>query len=593
MKRRLFTKPLVLVLVMAMFMTLSVPVSAAKVDVTGMPGHEVLAKLPETLQRPARPTTLEQAEGRVGDLMITRRLVEEKKADFRRNYGSWYGNELEEEIMNQFSGGIYSIRWTLPQSKENVFLEIVGLTDSLTAGKASDTEKVRAIFDWVSQNVRYDNTALSYHNKQEAGIMLTEAEKKRIDESADPFYAYAQKLAICDGYADLCFLMCTIAEIPVVNISGISNERGVSGGGPHAWNAALADGRWLFFDSTWKQWDMAPNYHKSSNVIFYCDGVFQVTDSYEEHSMSYWLCPGFECPENVVIPEGCSRVMAESFKYCTTLKSITLPSTCSKIGTEAFKGCTGLTGIIIPAGVVEIDWRAFQDCTSLTNVKFVNKTVDIWEDAFDGTPLIQPQGFSIVDGILLKYKGYKEREVVIPSGVVNIAQKAFSFYDKTMLNKVVIPEGVVVIGGSAFSNFRFLREVNIPSSVMIIGENAFLNTAWSNNQGNSTGSQDWVIVNGILLEYKGPNVESVTVPDGVVEIAQRALYYNGSNIRKITFPASLKKINPWMLSHSYLQEVTFKGTKAQWDAVEILRAGGTNWVMRDPDSTCVIHTATP
>ncbi len=310
--------------------------------------------------------------------------------------------------------------------------------------------------------------------------------------------------------------------------------------------------------------------------------------------MSYWLCPGFECPENVVMPEGCFHVLAESFKYCTTLKSITRPSTCTLIGTEAFKGCTGLTGIIIPAGVTEIDWRAFQGCTSLTNVKFANKLVDIWEDAFDGTPLIQQKGFSIVDGILLKYKGHTEREVVIPSGVVNIAQRAFSFYDKNMLKKVVIPEGVVVIGGSAFSNFKFLSDVTIPSSVMIIGDNAFYNTAWSKGQGNNMNAQsDWVIVNGILLEYKGPDVESVTVPDGVVEIAMRAFYYNGSNIRKITFPASLKKINPWMLSHSYLQEVTFKGTKAQWDAVEIVRAGCSNWVMRDPDSSCIIKIATP
>lgn len=588
MKKRFVMKPLVLILVMAMFMTLSVPVSAAKVDVTGMPGHEVLAKLPETLQRPARPTTLEQAEGRVGDLRIPRRLVEERKAEFRRDYGSWYGDELEEVVMEQFSGGIYSVRWTLPQSKESVFLEIVGITDGLTAGKATDTEKVKAIFDWVSQNVKYDYTAFYSCLKRDGGTWLTQEEEQRIHEAANPFYAYVQKLAICDGYTDLCFLMCSIAGIPAVCIAGDSNERGLGGSGPHAWNAALVDGRWLFFDSTWKEWDMAPNYHKTSEGIFYCDGVFQVSDSYLENSMSYWLCPGFECPESVVMPEGTFHVMAESFKYCSTLKNITLPSTCSEIGTEAFKDCTGLTGITIPAGVAQINWRAFQGCTSLTDVKFANKTVDIWEDAFDGTPLIQPQGFSIVDGILLKYKGFNEREVIIPSGVVSIAQKAFDFYDKNVLNKVVIPEGVVAIGGSAFSNFRFLREVNIPSSVRILGDSAFYNTAWLDKN-----PQDWVIVNGILLEYKGPNVESVTVPDGVVEIAKRALYYNGSNIRRITFPASLKKINPWMLGHSYLQEITFKGTKAQWDAVEIVRGGCTNWVMRDEDSSVIINIVEP
>ena len=44
-----------------------------------------------------------------------------------------------------------------------------------------------------------------------------------------------------------------------------------------------------------------------------------------------------------------------------------------------------------------------------------------------------------------------------------------------------------------------------------------------------------------------------------------------------------------MLSHSYLKEVWFGGTKEQWDQVEIVRNGCTNWVLRDEDSTVVFH----
>lgn len=583
-----------LLLALVMLFSLTIPALADKIDVSQMPGHEVLVKLPDTLQRPVRPTTLEQAEGRIAGRMISIRLEEEKKQAYRDQYGYWYDTpaEMEEEIAKQFSGGSYPVRWTLDQSKESVFQEIVKLTDSLTAGKTTDTEKAKAIFDWVSQNIKYDYTAYQYHVWQDKGYGLTEAQKAQIDRAADPFYAYAQRLAICDGYSDLSWLMLSIAEIPAVRISGDSNERGLNGGGPHAWNAVLLDGKWLFFDTTWKMWDIAPNYHKTSVAIAFCDGVFQQTTYLDtldnSFPVSYWLCPGFECPANVVMPEGCWDVMAESFKYCTTLKHITLPSTCTIIQTEAFKGCTGLESITIPANVTQVNWRAFQGCTSLKSVTFGNKAVDVWEDAFDGTPLVEDaKEFAIVGGVLIKYKG-NAREVTIPSGVTAIAEKAFSCSDhaKFYVKKVVIPGGVISIGRNAFSNCRVLTDVTIPKSVTDIGGSAFSGTPWLKNQG------DWPVFGGILLAYQGEDMESLTVPDGVREISDYAFYYNGKKTRSITFPASLTKIGQWAFNHSYLEEVVFKGNEKQWAAVEIVPDGGTNWRFRnvvDPDEQATVR----
>ena len=42
-------------------------------------------------------------------------------------------------------------RYTYTESNERVFREIV----SLTAGKDSDKEKTKAIFDWVTQSILY------------------------------------------------------------------------------------------------------------------------------------------------------------------------------------------------------------------------------------------------------------------------------------------------------------------------------------------------------------------------------------------------------------------------------------------------------
>lgn len=584
-----------ILLIFAMLFSLTVPALAARNGITPASGHEILTKLPATLQKPARPTTLEQAEGRADERRISVRLQEEKKQVYIEQYGDWYNTqaELDEAVAEQFSGGSYPVRWTLTQSKESVFQEIVKLTDSLTAGKTTDTEKAKAIFDWVSQNVDYDFAAYQYYVWQERGYRLTKEQQQRLNEVSNCFYVYAKKQAVCSGYANLCWLMLSIAEIPAACISGNSNDAAIGGSGPHAWNTVLLDGKWLFFDATWDMWDMAPNYHNTSNSIIFCNGVFQQSvylDTLDgSFPVSYWLCPGYECPANVVMPEGCWDVMAESFKDCTTLKSITLPSTCTIIQTEAFKGCTGLTSITIPANVTQVNWRAFQSCTSLKSVTFQNKSVDVWEDAFDGTPLVEDaKEFAIVDGVLVKYKG-NDREVTIPSGVTAIAEKAFNCSDhaKFYIKKVVIPEGVISIGRNAFSNCRVLTDVTIPKSVTDIGGSAFSGTPWLTNQG------DWPVFSGILLTYQGEDMESLTVPDGVREISDYAFYYNGKKTRSITFPASLKKIGKWAFNHSYLEEVNFAGTKEQWEAVEIVPDGGTNWKFRDEETTVHYNVALP
>lgn len=146
----------------------------------------------------------------------------------------------------------YPAEWVLGESKESVFYQIVGLTDSLVSGKTSDFEKARAIYDWVSQNIAYDYVAYEYRVSGAAIYDEDEEKDMRADQAVDAFYTFYNRRGVCDGYANLTWLMLTIAEVPGAFISGTDHQRGML----HGWNAAYAGGRWILFDATWSKWDI-------------------------------------------------------------------------------------------------------------------------------------------------------------------------------------------------------------------------------------------------------------------------------------------------------------------------------------------------
>lgn len=115
-----------------------------------------------------------------------------------------------------------------PQSKR-----ITDLSDQICAGCATDYEKAKAVFDWMTANISYD-----YANKETGkGTIFPE-------EVLD------SKLTVCDGYARLTQAFLLAQKIPTVYISGPANNGGGIWEG-HGWNMAYVDGRWIYIDSTW------------------------------------------------------------------------------------------------------------------------------------------------------------------------------------------------------------------------------------------------------------------------------------------------------------------------------------------------------
>ena len=545
MKKKLLS----LFLAMGMALPLAAPAAAAKVNVSGMPGHEMLSLLPAALQRPAYPATVRQT-----DPLMTR------FTDF----------DHKEET------------WPYEQSLESVFQEMVDLTDSLTAGKATDTQKVKAIFEWVSQNVEY---GILIDGVDEEGYLT------KIDAYADPLQVYIRRHARCEGYALMCQFMCTIAGIPTAYIAGE-----VQGGGIlHAWNAALADGRWIFFDATWSEWDMAPNYHKTTDQLAYYDGVFLiqvfpkgVSDGYDVRMR---LRTGFSCPNSVTVPDGVTWVDLKNYPGltditlpdsvtevyltgCTGLTDVKLPKGMTGIEGGAFNGCINLKSVNIPDGVTTIGNSAFMGCTSLKSVAIPDSVTTLEDLAFAQSGLTSvtvPGGVTSMEAAF--YECADLESVTLGRGITSIQDSMFmgctslknvtipdtvktiegqAFWNCTGLERITIPEGVTTIGKMAFFDCKNLKQADLPDSVTSVDGSAF---------GGCTSLKSMTIPGGMTTIAVGAfqerkDLTSFVIPDHITAIGDRA-FMGCSNLQSVTIPDSVTIIgNSAFWGCTSLQSVT-------------------------------------
>jgi hypothetical protein len=110
------------------------------------------------------------------------------------------------------------------------------LAVSLTKSAKDDHEKVRSIFQWVAQNIRYEGR---FREMSAEGVLKN-------------------RNAVCAGYAQLFERLCGEANIDVVTINGFARgDAGLALGveadrSNHAWNAVRIDGKWHLLDVTWR-----------------------------------------------------------------------------------------------------------------------------------------------------------------------------------------------------------------------------------------------------------------------------------------------------------------------------------------------------
>ena len=248
--------------------------------------------------------------------------------------------------------------------------EIVNLARSITAGRANDYEKVKAIHDWVAENIWYDADSVIIGS-------LNVLRNRR---------------SLCAGYASLTAALLRVVGIPAKVISGY--VLGDSGNladfydtagtvGNHAWNEAYIGGRWLILDTTWDSNNKYTNGVYSNRAACnqdyfdisleelsrthryldytdyqFIDGLIIDSSTREIHGFHDYLAYRENVTE-LVIPAGVSNIGSFMFQSCANLRSVTIPDSVRIINDYAFSMCPNLSAIVIPDSVTHIGTNTF------------------------------------------------------------------------------------------------------------------------------------------------------------------------------------------------------------------------------------------
>jgi hypothetical protein len=178
--------------------------------------------------------------------------------------------------------------------------DIYKLTKELTEPYSEQVLKVRAIFIWITDNIRYDYKFVNNGREIKYPKCKPGMDCKRVFYNWENNYlkkVLRRKKAICDGYARLFKKMCEIAEIKNEIIGGYTKSKpyqvGLTGPVNHAWNAIWLDTAYFLFDPTWASGYCSENEETGKLLSF--------TKSYNNY---YWMTSFHDLARNHYPKEG-------------------------------------------------------------------------------------------------------------------------------------------------------------------------------------------------------------------------------------------------------------------------------------------------
>lgn len=351
---------------------------------------------------------IDNAESEYVDIYFTKdkhdKLVYLKSPVYDFNVEQFSVLREDEQSLKENLAEQHDIMWDNP--------ELIAIAEKVTAGAKTDYDKALAIYKFIVDEFYYDNTQLLSYDVVQDDIMIL----------------VRNKVAVCQGFANVFVGMCRAVGLPAAVVFGYSEDftnvffrdNYISN---HAWAEVYVGGEWRICDFTW------------DNFNTFDDGIFED----EESTLDWYLIPlevfsfthkildadtvhslerSGSCGDNatysisrdgvltvsgsgeLVLPEGLydfvsvvfdedsciTSIGNQCFMDCDLLEAVILPDTLQTIGDEAFYTCEALEYLYIPEGVTSIGTDAFLYCDELAYLRIPDSVTQLNAAAFEGCP---------------------------------------------------------------------------------------------------------------------------------------------------------------------------------------------------------------
>ena len=252
-----------------------------------------------------------------------------------------------------------------------------------------------------------------------------------------------------------------------------------------------------------------------------------------------------EFVEEIVIPEGTTKIANGALKKFYGLKSIVFPQSLTAIGESAFEKCSSLESIVLPESLTTIGECAFKECVNL-------RKADLSKTQIKQIPY---ECFS---------ECKKLSSIVFPSTALKVGNRCFtgcknlvdiqfneglrviedSLYDCTTLSTLYIPSTLIHMEDVSYrrniqtvktTSEQYERFRELLPSKCTLDKITLVNGAIVD----FSEYDDFEIEGTDLIEYIGDD-DNVVIPKGITQINSYA--FADCQIKTISFPQTLKRI---------------------------------------------------
>jgi transglutaminase/protease-like cytokinesis protein 3 len=162
---------------------------------------------------------------------------------------------------------------SIVRSKKISTRDLEVLADTLLASFPTDSEKVRAMYFWITENIAYDYDKIQNTVQNQRG-QLPEGMDEDLWEYKLVYNVVAKRKGVCADYTRLFQYLCEYYKIPCESITGygymgpaITKFLFVTGPeSDHAWNAVMINRKWYLIDVTWGSGNKLDNGKRTKGV---------------------------------------------------------------------------------------------------------------------------------------------------------------------------------------------------------------------------------------------------------------------------------------------------------------------------------------